>query len=149
MPKPIWSATGIWSRSTSSRSNRSTTQAALVDQFEGAIKIDQAAIDTAKLQLIYSRITAPISGRIGLRLVDAGNMVHASDQNGLLVITQVQPIAVLFTIPEDNLPPVIQKLAAGEHLPVEAYDRSGQRRLANGSLLTIDNQIDPTTGTTR
>ncbi len=125
------------------------TQAALVDQLEGAIKVDQAAIDNAKLQLTYSRITAPISGRVGLRLVDVGNMVHATDQNGLLVITQVQPIAVLFTIPEDNLPPVVKKLAAGEHLPVEAYDRAGRTKIAEGSLLTTDNQIDQSTGTTR
>ena len=125
------------------------TQAALVTQLEGAVKVDQAAIDNAKLQLTYSRITAPISGRVGLRLVDAGNMVHATDQNGLLVITQVEPIAVLFTLPEDNLPPVVAKLRAEDHLPVEAYDRAGQRKIAEGVLLTVDNQIDPTTGMTR
>jgi len=125
------------------------SQAALVAQDEGIVKLDQAAIDSAKLQLTYCRITAPISGRIGLRLVDAGNMVHANDQNGLLVITQVQPIAVVFTIPEDNLRPVLEPLRAGEQLPVEAYDRSGQRRIATGTLLTVDNQIDQSTGTTR
>jgi multidrug efflux system membrane fusion protein len=126
------------------------TQAAAVGQFEGSIKADQAQIDNARLQLTYCRITAPISGRAGLRLVDAGNMVHASDQNGLLVITQVQPISVLFTIPEDNLPAVLKKLrAAAARLPVEAFDRSGKTRLATGYLLTIDNQIDPTTGTSR
>lgn len=124
-------------------------QAAQVGQYEGAVKMDQGAIDNAKLQLLYSRLTAPISGRIGLRLVDVGNMVHASDQNGLLVITQVQPIAVLFTLPEDNLPPVLRKLRGGEPLPVEAYDRAGQTRIATGALLTVDNQIDQTTGTTR
>jgi membrane fusion protein, multidrug efflux system len=125
------------------------TQAAAVGQFEGSIKADQAQIDNARLQLTYCRITAPISGRAGLRLVDAGNMVHASDQNGLLVITQVQPISVLFTIPEDNLPAVLTKLRAGARLPVEAYDRSGKSKIATGYLLTIDNQIDPTTGTSR
>ncbi len=125
------------------------TQAALVEQYAGVVQVDQAAIDNAKLQLTYSRITAPITGRIGLRLIDVGNMVHATDQNGLLVITQVQPIAVLFTIPEDNLQPVVQKLAAGEHLPVEAYDRAGRTKIAEGSLLTTDNQIDQSTGTTR
>jgi membrane fusion protein, multidrug efflux system len=125
------------------------TQVATVGQFEGSIKADQAQIDSARLQLTYCRITAPISGRVGLRLVDAGNMVHANDQNGLLVITQVQPISVLFTIPEDNLPPVLKKLRAGARLPVEAYDRSGKTKTATGYLLTLDNQIDPSTGTSR
>ena len=124
-------------------------QAAQVGQYEGAVKTDRAMIDNAKLQLTYARITAPISGRVGLRLVDIGNIVHASDQNGLVVITQVQPIAVLFTIPEDNLPPVLTKLRAGEQLRVDAFDRAGRTRIASGSLLTVDNQIDPTTGTTR
>jgi membrane fusion protein, multidrug efflux system len=124
-------------------------QAATVGQFEGVVKVDQGVIDNAKLQLIYARITAPISGRVGLRLVDAGNMVHASDLNGLVVITQVQPIAVVFTLPEDQLPPVLQKLHAGQRLPVEAYDRAGQKKIAEGSLLTIDNQIDQSTGTMR
>jgi len=124
-------------------------QAALVSQYEGAVKVDQGAIDSAKLQLTYCRITAPINGRVGLRLVDMGNIVHASDQNGLVVITQVQPIAVLFTIPEDNLPPVLQKLGAGERLAVEAYDRAGRTKVATGELLTVDNQIDQSTGTSR
>jgi membrane fusion protein, multidrug efflux system len=125
------------------------SQVAQVDQFEGVVKIDQGLIDSAKLQLTYCRITAPISGRIGLRLVDVGNMVHANDQNGLLVITQVQPIAVLFTIPEDNLRPVVTKLAAGDHPTAEAFDRTGQKKIAEGSLLTADNQIDQSTGMTR
>jgi multidrug efflux system membrane fusion protein len=125
------------------------TQVYLVRQFEGVVKTDQGQIDNAKLQLTYSRITAPISGRIGLRLVDAGNMVHASDSNGLLVITQLQPITVVFTIPEDSLPPVLEKLKTGERLQVEAFDREQKRRLATGSLLTVDNQIDPSTGTVR
>ena len=125
------------------------SQGALVRQYEGTIKVDQSAIDNARLQLTYARITAPLSGRVGLRLVDAGNMVHANDQNGLLVITQIQPIAVLFTLPEDNLPRVLSKLNAGAQLAVEAYDRAGQKRIATGVLLTVDNQIDQSTGTSR
>jgi RND family efflux transporter, MFP subunit len=125
------------------------TQAAVVGQMEGAIQADQAQIESAKLQLSYSRILAPISGRVGLRLVDAGNIVRASDPNGLLVITQVHPIAVLFTIPQDNLPPVLQKLKSGSRLMVEAYDRSGSTRIARGELVTVDNQIDVATGTSR
>lgn len=125
------------------------TQAALVRQFEGTIKNDQGQIESAKVNLIYCRITSPISGRVGLRLVDPGNIVHASDATGLVLVTQLQPITVIFTIAEDSLPPVMNKLKTGEPLPVEAYDREGKRRLATGSLLTVDNQIDPTTGTVR
>ncbi len=125
------------------------TQVALVAQDEGAIKSDQAAIDNAKLQLVYCRITAPISGRIGLRLVDPGNIVHATDTTGLLVIAQIQPIAVIFTLPEDNLPPVLRKLRAGASLSSDAYNRDKSQKLASGHLLTVDNQIDPTTGTLR
>jgi len=125
------------------------TQEALVRQFEGAVKTDQAQIDSAKLNLVYCQITAPVSGRIGLRLVDPGNIVHASDTNGLVVITQLQPIAVIFPIPEDNLPQVLARLKTGERLPVEAYDREMRQKLALGSLLTADNQIDPATGTVR
>jgi len=125
------------------------TQEALVRQLEGAIKTDQGQIDSAKLQLIYCQITSPISGRIGLRLVDPGNIVHASDTNGLVVITQLQPITVIFPIPEDSLPQVLARLKAGERLPVEAYDREMRQKLAVGSLLTVDNQIDPATGTVR
>jgi multidrug efflux system membrane fusion protein len=125
------------------------TQAALVGQYEGTVKLDQGVIDNAKLQLTYSRITAPIGGRAGLRLVDVGNMVHATDQTGLVVLMQLQPIAVVFTIPEDDLPAVMRKVGAGEPLPVEAYDRAGQTHIATGSLLTVDNQIDQTTGMTR
>jgi multidrug efflux system membrane fusion protein len=123
------------------------TQAALVGQFDGAIKSDQSQIDNAKLQLVYSRITAPISGRIGLRLVDMGNIVHATDTSGLLVITQLQPIAVLFSLPQDQLPAVNSKLRAGVQLSVEAFDRDDTAKIASGKLLTIDNQIDLTTGT--
>ena len=125
------------------------TQEALVRQYEGAIAADRGPIDAAKLQLDYSRITAPVSGRIGLRLVDPGNMVHASDAGGLALITQMQPIAVVFTIAEDSLPPLREKLRAGATLPVEASDRDGSHQLATGTLLTIDNTIDPSTGTVR
>jgi len=125
------------------------TQEALVRQLEGAVKTDQGLIDSAKLNLVYCQITAPVSGRIGLRLVDPGNIVHVSDTNGLAVITQLQPIAVIFPIPEDNLPQVLARLNTGERLPVEAYDRGMRQKLALGSLLTVDNQIDPATGTVR
>ncbi len=125
------------------------TQVALVAQYVGTIKQDQANIDNAKLQLVYSKITAPITGVLGLRLVDPGNIVHAADTNGMIVITQLQPIAVLFTIPEDSLPQVTQKLRAGVHLPVEAYNRDNSKKLASGMLMTLDNQIDNTTGTSK
>jgi multidrug efflux system membrane fusion protein len=123
------------------------TQQAQVGTFQGAIKADQATIDNAKLQLVYSHITAPISGRVGLRLVDMGNIVHAADTTGLLVITQLQPISVIFTLPQDQLPQVLAKLRGGPQLPVEAYDRDDTNKIADGKLATIDNQIDPTTGT--
>lgn len=125
------------------------TQEALVRQYEGAVKLDQGQIDNAKLQLVYSRITAPISGRIGLRLVDPGNMIHATDTTGIAVITQEQPISVVFPIPEDSLSPVLKKFRTGERLPVEAFDREQKKKLATGHLLTIDNQIDTNTGTVR
>ncbi len=125
------------------------TQEALVRQYEGTVKINQAAIESARLQLSYCRITAPVSGRLGLRQVDSGNMVRAGDANGLVVITQLQPIAVVFSIPEDSLPPVMAKLRAGAKLPVDAYDRADKVRLASGALLTVDNQIDPATGTVK
>jgi membrane fusion protein, multidrug efflux system len=121
-------------------------QRALVGQLDGTIKADQAAIDNAKLQLVYTRVTAPVSGRIGLRLVDIGNMIHASDTNPLLVITQLQPIAVVFTLPEDALPNVTKHMRNGT-LEVDAYSRDDTTKLAAGKLLTIDNQIDQTTGT--
>jgi len=122
------------------------TQQAQVGQFEGGIKSDQGVIDSAKLQIVYSHVTAPITGRVGLRLVDMGNIVHASDTNGLLVITQLQPISVIFALPQDQLSQVLSKLH-GNQLPVEAYDRDDVTKIATGKLLTIDNQIDTTTGT--
>jgi multidrug efflux system membrane fusion protein len=123
------------------------TQAALVRQLEGTVEADKGAVDNAKLQLSYTRIVAPLAGRTGLRQVDPGNMVHQSDTNGIVVITQVQPISVLYSIPEDKLAAVVRRMQAGDVPVVEAWDRDGRNRLASGKLLTIDNQIDPTTGT--
>jgi multidrug efflux system membrane fusion protein len=125
------------------------TQKALVAQYEGVVKSDQGQIDNAKLNLTYCHVTAPITGRIGLRLVDPGNIVHASDSNGLLVIAQIQPISVIFPIAEDQLPLVFPRFRAGQKLQVEAWDRDQLHRLDLGSLATVDNQIDPTTGTVR
>jgi multidrug efflux system membrane fusion protein len=122
------------------------TQRSQVGQLDGAVRADQAQIDTVKLNLVYTRITAPVSGRVGLRQVDIGNMVHASDANGMLVITQLHPIAVVFNLPEDNLPTVSRQMR-NRTLEVEAYSRDDQNKLATGKLLTIDNQIDPQTGT--
>jgi membrane fusion protein, multidrug efflux system len=125
------------------------TQAAQVGQFKGNIAADQATIQSARLQLGFTKILAPMGGRIGLRQVDVGNIVHPGDQTPIAVITQMQPIAVLFTIPADNLPPVLAKLRAGARLPVEAWDRADRNRIATGVLETVDNQIDPATGTSR
>jgi multidrug efflux system membrane fusion protein len=125
------------------------TQEALVRQYEGTVKSDQGAVDNAKLQLSYTRITAPNAGLVGLRQVDPGNIVHAADSNGLVVITQMQPITVIFPIPEDNLPRVIKRVKSGEGVPIDAYDRSQQVKLASGKLLSMDNQIDTTTGTVK
>jgi multidrug efflux system membrane fusion protein len=124
-------------------------QKSTVAQLEAALKVDQAAIDSARLNLTYSRITAPLSGRVGLRLVDVGNVVSASATTGLVVITQVDPIAVVFTLPEDALSRVLPRIRAGVRLPVDAFDRSGATRLATGSVVTVDNQIDQSTGTVR
>jgi multidrug efflux system membrane fusion protein len=125
------------------------TQDSLVHQYEAAVKIDQGQIDSARLQLIYCRIIAPVGGRVGLRQVDPGNIIHATDTTGLVLITQLQPAAVIFPIPEDSLPSVLAKIKSGATLAVEAYDREEKQRLATGTLLTVDNQIDPTTGTVK
>ena len=132
------------------------TQLATADQSRGAIESDkavisaaQAAIDSAKLNLTYTKILAPLSGRIGLRLVDSGNIVHSTDATGIAVITQLQPISALFSIPEDQLPSVLQRLRQGAKLRAEAFDRDGRTKLADGTLLTVDNQIDQTTGTSK
>ena len=124
-------------------------QVATIGQYEGAVQSDQAQIDNAQLQITYSRITAPITGQIGLRLIDPGNIVRAADANGMVVITQLQPIAVLFSIPEDNLGIVLTKLRAGQQMRVEAWDHDDAKKIADGVLLTADNQIDPTTGTSK
>ena len=128
---------------------QTVTQESLVKQYQGTVAIDRAAVANAKLQLSYTKITAPITGRLGLRLIDQGNMIHASDANGLAVITQIQPIAVVFTLPEDSLPILRQHLKSGANLTVDAYDRSGHNKLATGVLSAIDNQIDVTTGTVK
>jgi multidrug efflux system membrane fusion protein len=124
------------------------TQEALVKQDQGIVQTDQAQIDNAKLDLIYCHITAPITGRVGLRLIDPGNYVTANDATGLVVITQIQPITVIFTLPEDYLPTILAKLHAGAQLKVEAYDRE-MKKLDEGWLASLDNQIDPTTGTVK
>jgi multidrug efflux system membrane fusion protein len=125
------------------------TQAALVQQYEGTVRTDKALVDNARLQLSYARITAPISGRLGLRQTDPGNIVHAADANGVVVITEVQPITVVFTLPQDNLPAVLQRMKGNAKLAVEAWDRGFRARLASGELLTVDNVIDITTGTVK
>jgi len=125
------------------------TQEALINQDKGIIEIDRGLVANARLQLSYTRITSPITGRLGLRLVDQGNIVHASDANGLVVITQIQPISVVFTLPEDRIRSVMKKYRSGEILPVEAFDRRGQNLLAQGQLWAVDNQIDTTTGTVK
>jgi len=125
------------------------TQKALVQQYEGTVKNDQGVVDAANVNLVYCHITADISGLAGLRLVDPGNIVHATDTNGLLVITQIDPITVIFTLAEDQLPVVLQKMHAGQMLEVDAWDRGMTKKLAQGTLTTVDNQIDQTTGTVR
>jgi membrane fusion protein, multidrug efflux system len=124
------------------------TQQSTVDQLEGQVRTDQAQIDNAKLQIVYCNITAPFTGRVGLRQVDPGNIVHATDTNPMLILTQLQPIAVVFTLPEDQLPTVAQHMKHST-LEVNAYSRDNQTKLASGKLLTIDNQIDQTTGTAK
>ena len=124
-------------------------QVSLVEQAEAAVKADQAQVDNAKLQLSYCRIVAPMSGRIGLRLVDQGNIVRANEPGGIAVITQLKPIAVLFTIPQDDISRVQRRMRSDQKLVVEAYDRDFSERLAVGELSAIDNQVDSTTGTLR
>ena len=125
------------------------TQESLVQQYEGAVKTDQGQIANAKLQLTYSRVIAPVSGRIGLRLVDPGNMIQPTDANGMAVVTQLQPVTVVFSVPQDNLPAIMKRLRTGEVLPVYAYSQDGKSMLAKGTLLAVDNQIDTTTGTVK
>jgi membrane fusion protein, multidrug efflux system len=124
-------------------------QQSVMNQAKGAVESDRGAIDSAKLNITYSRITAPISGRIGLRLLDLGNIVHATDTTGLAVITQLQPIAVIFALPEDDIPRVVKRIASGQSVTVQAWDRDFTKQLSSGTLLTFDNQIDQTTGTVK
>ena len=123
------------------------TQVALVAQDQGTVEADRAAVKAAEVNLQYCRIVSPLDGRVGLRQVDQGNYVTPGDTNGLVVITQLQPISVLFTLPEDNLQTVLKRMQGGATLPAAAYDRSGASKIADGILLTFDSQIDPTTGT--
>ena len=123
------------------------TQQMVVNQAEAAMKVNAGAIDAIKLQLAYCRITAPITGRVGLRLVDPGNVIKASDAGGLVVITQLEPIALVFSVPEDSLPPLLRRFRTGNPVPVDAFDREGRTKIATGTLVALDNQIDPTTGT--
>lgn len=125
------------------------TQRALVKQYEGTVKSDQGQLDNARLQLTFASVTAPVSGLAGLRQVDPGNIVHASDTNGIVIINEVSPITIVYTIPEDNLPKVVKRTRSGEALPVQAFDRAGKIKLAEGRLASIDNQIDTTTGTVK
>jgi multidrug efflux system membrane fusion protein len=138
----------LWSQDSIARQSVDSQQAT-VDQLEAGLKVDQAAIDSARLNLTYSRITAPISGRVGLRLVDVGNVVTASSTAGVVVITQLDPIAVVFTLPEDALRIVLPRIRLGAKLPVDAFDRSGATHLATGSVVSLDNEIDQSTGTVR
>jgi multidrug efflux system membrane fusion protein len=126
---------------------QTVTQEAQVKQYLGVVEMDKAQVNNAKLQLSYAKVTAPIPGRVGLRQIDQGNIIHANDTNGLVVITQLQPISVVFTLPEDKVQEVMQRWRANEPVKVEAYDRAGKIKLAEGKLLAFDNQIDPTTGT--
>jgi multidrug efflux system membrane fusion protein len=123
------------------------TQEALVKQYQGIVEMDKAQVNNAKLQLSYTRLTAPIPGRVGLRQIDQGNIVHTADANGLVVITQLQPITVVFTLPEDQVQAVTQRWSSNEPVNIAAYDRAGKIKLAEGKLLALDNQIDATTGT--
>jgi membrane fusion protein, multidrug efflux system len=125
------------------------TQQMVVNQAEASMKINAGNIDAIKLQLTYCRITAPITGRVGLRLVDPGNVVKAADSGGLVVITQLEPISLVFSVPEDSLRPILRRFRAGAGVAVDAFDREGRTKLASGTLAAIDNQIDPATGTVR
>lgn len=125
------------------------TQAALVRQYEGTVKGDQAQVDNAALQLDFAKVKAPVAGRLGLRLVDVGNMVKSADASGLVVLTQTQPISVVFALPSDSFPSVLQRWLNGETLRVDAWSRDNKIKLATGKLLTVDNQIDAATGTVR
>lgn len=140
--------TALYNAGVVSKENQQA-QVSTAGQAQGSIDADKAAIEAAKVNLAYTRITSPIDGVVGLRLVDPGNIVHAADTTGLFVVTQLQPIAVIFTLPEDQLPQVLNLMRGGNQLTVDAYDRSGTTHIATGRVLTVDNQIDPTTGTVK
>jgi multidrug efflux system membrane fusion protein len=125
------------------------TQTSLTQQYEGAVTNDEGQVDAAKTNLIYTKITSPVTGRVGLRQVDAGNIVHTTDTNGIVVVTELQPITAIFTIPEDDIPTVFKHVDAGEKLVAEAWDRDNRTKLETGVLIAIDNQVDPTTGTVK
>jgi len=137
-----------WARNTIPRQTLED-QEKLVLQDQGTVKNDQGTVQYDQVQVAYCHITSPISGRVGLRLVDPGNLVQSSGTTPLVVVTQLQPITVVFTIPEDNLPPIQARLHQGAKLPVDAYDRTGEQKIEEGSLITLDNQIDTTTGTVK
>lgn len=125
------------------------TQVALVNQLEGTVKADQGLLDNARVNLNFCKITSPIQGRVGLRLIDPGNFVQTSNTTGLFVINTVQPVTVVFTLPEDNIPQVLKKVKAKTKLVAEAFNRTQSNLLSKGTLLTLDNQINPTTGTVK
>lgn len=128
-------------------SQQTLTQEAQVKQYRGNVEMDKAQVNNAKLQLSYARLTAPIQGSVGLRKIDQGNIVHANDEGGLVVITQLQPVNIVFTLPEDKIQAVLQRRHSNDAINITAFDRAGKIRLAEGKLMAIDNQIDPTTGT--
>lgn len=138
----------LWKQDSVSQQTLATQQA-LVEQYEGAVKTDEGLIESTKINLIYCRIVSPISGRIGLRLVDAGNLIQLSDTTGIAVITTINPITVIFSLPEDYIPGLINQVYDNEAMKVYAYDRQQEQLLASGRLLTLDNQIDPNTGTVK
>jgi multidrug efflux system membrane fusion protein len=123
------------------------SQRALVSQYEGMVKADEGAVANAQVNLSYCQITAPVAGRVGLRQIDQGNYVTPGDTNGIVILTQVKPISVIFTLPEDNIPQVVKEVRAGTTIPVDAYNRDNSVKLASGTLSTVDNTVDPTTGT--
>jgi multidrug efflux system membrane fusion protein len=125
------------------------TQVSLVKQYEGTVINDQGQVDNAKVNIVYTNITSPVTGRVGLRQVDAGNIVHTTDTNGIVIVTELQPITAIFTIPEDNIPQVLKHVNAGEKLEAEAWDRDNKNKLATGTLTAIDNQVDTSTGTVK
>jgi len=124
-------------------------QRSLVKQYEGSAENDKGLVDAAKTQIAYTKVTAPVGGRVGLRQVDPGNLVATSDANGIVVVTQLQPITAIFTVPEDSIPTVMQHMQDEDKMIAEAWDRSGKKKLATGTVYAVDNQVDPATGTVK